>query len=387
MSKPAPDLEITPLEMVRAIESGEALQIVDVRNPARVAEGRIDLVPLTRFVNIVGSALRRRTDLAGSGIAADVPAVVVCGHGNDSGLVAQHLRTLGLTARSLAGGMAAYMDLVVERPLPPPGSLDALIQFDRIGKGALGYLLASDGEALIVDPPREPSVYLAAAHAAQVRVVGVIDTHVHADYISGAPAIARSLGVPYHLHPADAVYPYDGTPGTLEFAPLAEGDGLRVGRATVMVRHTPGHTEGSVTLLVDDSLALTGDFVFVESLGRPDLAGRSAEWAERLWESVVRAKLTWPAGALVLPAHYASERERREDRVIAAPFGELLHTNAALGVREREAFLRWAGAPSAFPEGYRTIKAINVGLKTVTEREAEELEVGRNECAVGRGAG
>ncbi|HTR96394.1 MAG TPA: MBL fold metallo-hydrolase [Candidatus Acidoferrales bacterium] len=374
--------EITPAELVVAIERGEALQIVDVRNPLRVAGGRIDLVPDGRFHNIVGSQLRARSSLEGTGIAADLPIVTVCGFGNDSRAVGAHFRSLGLDARSLRGGMAAYMDTLIERPLDAPAGFDRVIQFDRIGKGALGYLLVSDGEALIVDPPRDPSAMLAAVRAAGARLVAVADTHVHADYVSGAAALARAHGVPYRLHPADAFDPFDGTPGKLALAPLANGVALALGRATLTALHTPGHTEGSTTLLAGDALALTGDFVFVESIGRPDLAGRADAWSEQLWASLERAKRDWPANLLVLPGHYSSGRERRGDRSIAAPWGALLRDNAALAMTDRAAFLAWARTPSAAPAAYRTIKRVNVGLVAVTPDEAIELEVGRNECAM-----
>jgi glyoxylase-like metal-dependent hydrolase (beta-lactamase superfamily II) len=370
--------------LIRALEAGEALQVVDVRSPARVLAGRIDLVPDGRFHNVLGSVLSARTDLAGTGFAPDLPTVVVCGHGNDSRVVGAHLRSLGLDARSLRGGMASYMNLVIERPLTPPPSLDRLVQFDRIGKGALAYLLVSDGEALVIDPPRDFAPLLDAARAVGARVVGVADTHVHADYISGAPALAHATGAPYWLHPADSSYAYDGTPGRLAYSPLADGATLRVGRCALAVQHTPGHTEGSTSLVAGDALVFSGDFVFVESIGRPDLGDRSAEWAERLWRSLETAKRTWAAGALVLPGHYSSERERRPDRSIGAPFGELLRTNAALLIRDRDEFLAWAGRPSTFPESYRVIKAVNVGLRVVDEREADELDLGRNECAVSR---
>lgn len=379
--------EITPQELARALEAGEPLQVVDVRNPVRVAAGRIDLVPEGRFHNVLGSVLRASASLEGTGIAPDLRTVVVCGHGNDSRVTVEHLRTLGLDACSLRGGMAGYMNLVIGRPLTPPPSLDRLVQFDRIGKGGLTYLLVSDGEALVVDPPRDIAPLLEAARAAGARITGVADTHVHADYISGATALSRASGAPYWLHPADSSYAYDGTPGRLEFSPLEDGGTLRVGRCTLDVRHTPGHTEGSTSLLLGQTHAFTGDFVFVESLGRPDLGDRAGEWAQVLWRSIETAKRAWPADALVLPAHYSSERERRPDRTIAAPFGELLRSNAALAIAGRDAFLAWAGRPAAFPESYRTIKAVNVGLRELTEREADELELGRNECAVSRPAG
>jgi glyoxylase-like metal-dependent hydrolase (beta-lactamase superfamily II) len=262
------------------------------------------------------------------------------------------------------------------------------VQFDHLGKGALGYLLVSDGEALVVDPPRAVGPLLAAAAEAGARIVAVADTHLHADYVSGGPALAAALGVPYHLHPDDNVFPYDGTPGRLAIAPLAEGQSLRVGRGEARVVHTPGHTEGSVTFLAGapaaPAAALTGDFLFVASVGRPDLAGKAVEWTARLWESLERARSEWPPELAVYPAHYASPAERRGDRAVGATFGELLAANRPLQIRDREAFAAWIAAhASPAPPAYRTIKAINVGLRTVDTEEAEALEAGRNECAAG----
>ena len=296
-----------------------------------------------------------------------------------------HLAGLGAQARSLTGGMAAWMTLALPRELPAPSGVDRLVQFDRIGKGALGYVLVSDGEALLIDPPRDASAHLDVVAAAGARVVAVADTHVHADYISGAPALARTLGVPYCLHPADMVYPYDGTPGRIPFHALHDEDAIQVGRMGVRVRHTPGHTEGSVTYLADGA-AFTGDFLLVNAVGRPDLAGKAGQWTPRLWESVTAARTAWPVATMIYPAHYASEGERRPDRSVGAPFGELLATNAALRFADRDAFLAWVAAQAAaFPDAYQLIKAVNVGLATADDRQAEELEVGRNECALGGG--
>jgi glyoxylase-like metal-dependent hydrolase (beta-lactamase superfamily II) len=378
-------LEITAFDLARALEAGERLQVLDVRAPARVAAGRVDTVPTHRFHNIVGSRVRARRSLEGTGLDPAVPIAVVCGHGNDSRVVASHLAGLGAQARSLTGGMAAWMALALPRELPAPSGVDRLVQFDRIGKGALGYLLVSDGEALLIDPPRDASAHLDAVAAAGATVVAVADTHIHADYISGAPALARTLGVPYYLHPADMVYPYDGTPGRIPFHALHDGDAIQVGRVAVRVRHTPGHTEGSVTYLADGA-AFTGDFLLVHAVGRPDLAGKAGQWTPRLWESVAAARTDWPVATMIYPAHYASEGERRPDRSVGAPFGELLATNAALRFADRDAFLAWVAAQAAaFPDAYQRIKAVNVGLATADDRQAEELEVGRNDCALGGG--
>src|SRR6266403_4067847 len=106
-----------------------------------------------------------------------------------------------------------------------------------------------------------------------------------------------------------------------------DGDTIAFGRATLRAVHVPGHTLGSLALLADDGLALTGDFLFVKSVGRPDLAGRSASWAKLLWQSLERARQTWPGDLLILPAHYASEAERRADRAVAARFDVISATN------------------------------------------------------------
>jgi glyoxylase-like metal-dependent hydrolase (beta-lactamase superfamily II) len=376
--------EITPAELARALDEGEPVQVVDVRAPSRVTAGRIHQVPAARFHNIVGSQLITRTTLDAIGIDPRLPVAVVCGRGNDSRPLADHLARLGASARSLRGGMAAWMMHVVARDLAPPRSLDRFVQFDRLGKGALGYLIVSGGEALVVDPPRDSSEYVEAARQAGARIVAVADTHVHADYISGAPGLARRLGIPYYLHPADAVYPYDGTPGRLEFTPVEHGSEITVGRARIGVEHTPGHTEGSLTYVVDRAAMLTGDFVFVESVGRPDLAGRAEAWTKQLWASVESAKRGWPGEATICPAHYASDRERRADRTVAGRFGDLLAANPALRFTDEAGFAAWVlGHEASFPDVYRQIKAVNVGLLDVGEASADELEVGRNECALG----
>jgi glyoxylase-like metal-dependent hydrolase (beta-lactamase superfamily II) len=377
-------LALHPQELAALLKEGAPLQLLDVRAPEKVSAGRIETTPQQSFINMRGSVVRMLPVLDGSLIRKDTPTVTVCGHGNDSMAVARHLNDIGGNARSLQGGMTAWMQLSVPRELSPPSSLDACIQFDRIGKGALGYLLISDGKAMIVDPPRAPGPYLESIEERKLTLIGVVDTHVHADYISGAPGIAQRYDVPYYLHPADAVYPYDGTTGTIVFTPLSDGETIPVGRATVSVMHTPGHTEGSVTLVIDSQAALTGDFLFVTSIGRPDLAGKTAEWADALWESLQKSRRVLEPDCMIYPAHYGNHAERNEDWTIGKSFRHLMEQKQALRFDDRAEFHSWVMSKEApFPEGYKKIKSINVGLTKVEEAEADILEVGKNECALG----
>jgi len=179
------------------------------------------------------------------------------------------------------------------------------------------------------------------------------------------------------------VYPYDGTPAKIEFTPVSEGTAIPVGSGEIRVSHTPGHTEGSVTYRAGD-VALTGDFIFVHSVGRPDLGGKAEAWTGTLWNSLERARAEWGGDVRVYPAHYASEKEREADRSIGCMFADVLKRNEPLRIKDRAAFVAWVGSKvGKVPDAYRKIKAVNLGLLEVWEMEAQELEGGRNECALG----
>lgn len=374
--------EITPEELVRRLESGAPLRVLDVRPPTAVTAGHIDLLPAEGFINIKGSELLAMGSDVKRAIPADGPIAVVCGHGNSSKQVTLVLNEMGYDALSMRGGMAAWDLTVIPRELEPPAGFDRFVQFDRIAKGATGYLLAANGEALLVDPPRKPQPYLDAAREAGCRVVGVADTHAHADYISGGPVLSRSLKIPYYLHPGDGIYPFDGTPASIAYTPVEEGGSIPVGGSEVRVRHTPGHTQGSVSYVAGDA-AMTGDFIFVHSIGRPDLGGKSEEWTPILWNSLERARREWDPATRIYPAHYASPSEREADQSVGCTLQRVLQRNEPFAMKDRDEFMAWVGSKlGKAPDAYRKIKAVNLGLLEVWDMEAQTLEGGRNECAL-----
>lgn len=137
-----------------------------------------------------------------------------------------------------------------------------------------------------------------------VRITHVIDTHVHADHFSGGRALAEKTGAKYCLHEANAGRVQYG------FEPLRDGQRIEVGNVYIDVLHTPGHTPDSICLLVTDKrrtevpwFVLTGDTLFVGSAGRPDLAGREAEMAAQIHDSLHQRLLTLPAEVEVYPGH------------------------------------------------------------------------------------
>ncbi len=375
--------QIPPQELAERLDRGEPVQVLDVRAPDKVQRGHIVLGSELEFHAHPNSKLFALPDLGALALDTTRPIAVVCGHGNSSKKATAFLREHGYEAYSVIGGMAAWETVYVARQLSSTPSLSHVVQLDRVGKGALSYVLVSDGDAVVVDPGRHVDRYDALLTELRATPAAVVDTHIHADYVSGARAAAARWHVPYFLHPDDAVSPYDQTAGKLTYQALSDGDTIAFGRATLRAAHVPGHTLGSIALLADDGLALTGDFLFVKSIGRPDLAGLSEAWAKLLWQSLERVRQTWPGDLLVLPAHYASESERRADRAIAARFDVISATNTAAAIQDQQVFLKWiADHATNFPAAYRTIKETNLGLVGLSDADADILESGPNQCAV-----
>src|SRR5438094_810897 len=381
---PSPPIpQISPDELARRLDAGEPVQLLDIRAAERVAQGAVSFGPTLDFRALPASQIYRLPRLEPLELDRHRPVVVICGHGNSSKQATLFLREQGFEAYSVSGGMAAWETVYLPRFLSPTSSVEHVVQLDRVGKGALSYVLVSDGDALVVDPGRHVERYDELLRELDATPAGVVDTHMHADYLSGARAAAARWQVPYFLHPDDARSPYDGSEGRFTCQPVTHGDTIAVGRATVRVEHVPGHTLGSIALVVDDSLALTGDSLSVQPRGRPDLGGQREAWARLQWHSLARVRNAWPGDRLVLPAHYAGEAERRADRAVAARLDVIAATNAGLAIGEEAAFLRWvADNTPPPPETYRTIKLANLELADVSEAEAEILEFGPNQCAV-----
>src|SRR5205809_5355396 len=256
-----PDTELPQMpaaDLAQRLDGGEHVQVLDIRSPERVAQGRVAFGATLDFRALAASEMYRLPSLAPLGLERTAPVAVICGHGNSSQRATRFLRERGFEAYSVTGGMAAWETVYLVRRLAPTAALHHVLQLDRVGKGALSYILVSDGDAVIVDPGRHVARYDAMLKEVHATPAAVVDTHLHADYLSGARAAAAHWQVPYFLHPADAVSPYDETPGRLTFQALGDGDTIAFGRATLRAAHVPGHPPGSTALLAHAGLALTG---------------------------------------------------------------------------------------------------------------------------------
>ena len=239
----------------------------------------------------------------------------------------------------------------------------------------VSYLVGctTTGEALVVDPNRDIDPYLQAADAEGLRVAHVTETHIHADFVSGARELAHRAGARLYLSDAggDWRYGYSTEAGA---TPLREGSRVRVGTVELQVLHVPGHTPEHLTLLVTDTAtasepmgAFTGDFIFVGDVGRPDLLERAAQVrgtmedsARQLFRSLQRFR-TQPDYLQIWPGHGAgSVCGKSLGAVPQTTLGYEKRFNWAFGIADESEFVRavLAGQPEP-PRYFAEMKRIN----------------------------
>src|SRR5579862_4099738 len=216
--------------------------------------------------------------------------------------------------------------------------------FEQFYLGCLAhasYLLASEGDAVVVDPQRDVELYLKAAADHGVTIRHIFETHLHADFVSGHRELAARTDAKIYIGAqAGAIFPH---------VPVTEGFELTVGKALFRVLETPGHTAESICLVVTDSeksaepwAVLTGDTLFIGDVGRPDLSPKHtpAQLAGLLYYSLHEKLLTLPDKVLVYPAHGAGSlcgKNMRAER--SSTIGTERLTNYALQIKSREEFV------------------------------------------------
>jgi hydroxyacylglutathione hydrolase len=254
--------------------------------------------------------------------------------------------------------------------------------------GCIAYLIACSqaGEALVVDPGRDRvDDYVAWARRKGLSLTHIVETHIHADHLSGNQALAAKTGARLHIHPAaEAAYPH---------APMDHGGEITIGTVRIQAIHTPGHTPDSICLLVTDLsrgeepwFLLTGDTLFVGDVGRPDFGGEGA--AATLYESLKTRVLTLPDSVEVYPAHGAgSSCGRAMSSKPGSTIGFERRFNPALQAKTADDFVRalMTGLPPK-PPGFDRIIARNRSQALPSSGEPGLLSASQVREAMAKGA-
>lgn len=355
-------LDIAPEDLKQRLAAGKDLTIIDVRRP--------DEVEAWPFPGSVHIPLADLMGGAGPGSAADGDMVTVCATGSRSRKAAEELRRRGIEARSLSGGMAGWSQTydVVQIPL----NTVEVAQVRRLGKGCLSYLVVSREECAVIDPSWHIEQYVDAAAARGAAIRHVLDTHLHADHVSGARALAAATGAALRVNPVDE-FQFEG------FDPVDDGDTVRVGAATLTAIAAPGHTLGSIVWDIDGKALATGDTLFVESVGRPDLHGKADAFARVLFQTLGQL-LAMPSDRLVFPGHMPESGALALGQPHADTLGAI-RSRLRLE-RDEAAFVARASQVPERPPNDLVILEMNRHGDPVDRDAAARLEEGPNRCAV-----
>ena len=367
--------------MTKQIEAETLREWLDAQQPVTVLDIRTDedraqwAIPGSMHLNAY-EALRAGQPgaLADAVFPFDRPVVTVCNAGGVSQTAANVLAERGFDARSLAGGMKAWSLAWNAAEVLLPDQSCRVIQVRRTGKGCLSYIVASAGEAAVIDPSVSPDVYLQIANRHGWSVRYVLETHVHADHLSRARELARQAGAALLLPTQQRV--------RFTFTGIADGERVLLGSATITAAHTPGHTNESTSYILNETAVFTGDTLFTDGVGRPDLHAdpeAARQRARALFASLNRLRNLQPE-LVVLPAH-ASEPIAFDGRAVAAQMGEVATWLSGWLASEAAFVERVTSKLPPTPPNFVRIVELNEAGEFPTG-DPTDLEAGANRCAV-----
>jgi glyoxylase-like metal-dependent hydrolase (beta-lactamase superfamily II)/rhodanese-related sulfurtransferase len=384
-------LEIEPYDLKNKMDSGENLYILDVRTPEEYKSWKISydkqvepsLVPLDKL----SSAEQIRN------IPKDREVITVCSHGMRSKMAAEYLSQLGYNVKSIRGGMVAWNKVNDLALIPTNADLNLKIwQIRRISKGCMTYLISYFNDAVVIDPPcsSAASIY-EIAKKNNLRIKALIETHRHADHLSASMTIAKETGAILYLSPLEEYETEQTLADGLEMTFLNDGRRIEITNGLYLdVIHTPGHTVGSMTFKLEalpdvnenserGTFLFSGDTLFVDGIGRPDLHDKVDEFSRTLFLTYKKLS-SLPDNTIVLPSHY-SKSMKHEDPIFKT-IGDIKADVRAFRMDEDEFISYVTSSIPPQPMNYKRILQLNKDLLLCNRLHLDDLEAGPNSCGI-----
>lgn len=352
--------------------------VLDVRNKVDFARFKVESPFDFELLNISYFDFMEIEDECIAKVPANRPIRIVCAKEGSAKFVAEILEKNGFPdVGYLEGGIKSWGNLLV--PLKVNTETDfELFQFLRPGKASCSYGLIVDKEFVLFDPSRNIEFYLEFAESHQCKLVKTFETHLQADYIAGSRILSEKTGAEFLANENDF------TGSKLNYTPLQDGNTYTLGSSGVTIKSifTPGHTPGSTSYLINDKYLITGDTIFINSIGRPDLGGKVEAWSDTLFDTLKMIS-EFNENLIVLPAHYMDWKEANDDLIFAETLSSIKNQNKNIfAIQDKKTFLDFIkNNMRKQPEEYATIRLINANLESVDDEKAEELDLGKNECA------
>ena len=247
------------------LEKGKEVSILDIRP---IQERTEWFIPGSIYYNAYDKLKANNPNaLQGLHLNKTIPVVTICAGGKTSLIAAEQLNEQGFEAYSLQRGMKGWSLSWNTAKLSFPDF--EIIQFRRTGKGCLSYIVASNGEVIAVDASLPIEAYQEFLIKEKLNLKHVIETHIHADHLSRSKQLAESNKATLHLPTPNKV--------NFDFVPVTNTTVFQIGNISIKTIQTPGHTIESTSYLIDDKVLLTGDTLFINGVGRPDLKANNNE--------------------------------------------------------------------------------------------------------------
>jgi glyoxylase-like metal-dependent hydrolase (beta-lactamase superfamily II) len=347
-----------------SLKQNDDVFLLDVREPEEFSDFKIP-----GAVNIPLSQLFRPGSQ--TQIPKDKKVITICSHGNRSMVATFALAQNGIESTSLVGGMALW-NQVLNATTMKEGDV-TIIQVEKVGKGCLSHIIGSGGEAVVIDPTYPAQKYVEFASAQGLKITGVIDTHQHADHVSAARELSQITGAKLFLSNLEEY--------KIESEKIGDSDTIPFGAKHMTVMHTPGHTAGSMSFVLDDRYVFSGDTLFVEGIGRPDLRDQAEEFAAKLYDTLHNKLLKFSDETKIFPTHHSEGVKPTQDGIYYTTV-RMAKSLPLLDLPRADFVSKIVSITTPRPMNYSMIIKINKGTIPVSPMQIPDLEMGPNRCSI-----
>ena len=357
----SPPSSIKPDELWKRLQD-QNLCLLDVRDADEFSDFQIP-----NSTNIPLKELFKSENI--SKIPKDKKVITICPRGNRAMVATFALARNGIKSQVLEGGLGGWSQVL---SATKAADIPTVIQVEKIGKGCLSHVVISEREAIVIDPLFPVEKYSEIAEQQGARITKIFDTHQHADHLSAAWKLAELTDIaPYE----SSLEQWDRKADFLE-----DKQEITFGKSKLRVIHTPGHTPGSLCYVVDDKYVFTGDILFVESIGRPDLRDQAEEFAQYLFDSLHNKLLKLKPDTTIFPTHHGQSVKPTNGVYFTTI--EKAKQHDILKLSKEEFVKRVVGVTVPRPMNYQKIIQINKGSIPLVATEIPDLELGPNRCSI-----
>ncbi|MCK5417323.1 MAG: MBL fold metallo-hydrolase [Desulfobacterales bacterium] len=359
--------------------AGNEFLLLDVRVNEKFDRFKVEGLFLPDMVNVPYVEFVEHEEESVAKVPAAEKVRIVCAREGSARYVAEILVNHGFKdVRFLEDGIKTWGNMLAPKLVASDDGYK-LFQFIRPGKASCSYGLISNDEMVLFDPSRNVDFYQSFAENNGARIIKSFETHLQADYISGSKQIAADRGAHILGHENDF------KDATFKYQKIVDDQvySFSKGGPEIKALHMPGHTPGSTSYLIDNKYLITGDTVFILSIGRPDLGGKAEEWSKLLYHTLKTKIMELEDDLVILPGHYMDWSEANPFRVFSDTLGNIKNKNSDIYSISTETefigFIKNNMRPQ--PEVYAEIRKVNAGLLEVGAEEQEIMDLGKNECA------